>query len=68
VYEDEPHVPRELIEMHNVVLLPHIASGSSRTRDAMGQLVVDNLMSWFNGNGALTPVPEALPLPPRSET
>ena len=58
VYEDEPHVPAELIAMENVVLLPHIASASIRTRDAMGQLLVDNLLSWFAGEGPLTPVPE----------
>ncbi len=58
VYEDEPHVPAELMAMERVVLLPHIASASVRTRDAMGQLLVDNLLSWFAGEGPLTPVPE----------
>lgn len=58
VYEDEPRVPQELIEMEHVVLLPHVASASVHTRRAMGQLVVDNLISWFDGNGPLTPVPE----------
>ena len=55
VFEDEPNVPSELIEMDNVVLLPHIASASIHTRDAMGQLSVDNLVSWFSGEGPLTP-------------
>lgn len=58
VFENEPRVPQELIDMDNVVLLPHIASGSVHTRKAMGQLVVDNLVSWFSGKGPLTPVPE----------
>lgn len=58
VFENEPRVPQELIDMDNVVLLPHIASGSIHTRKAMGQLVVDNLVSWFSGKGPLTPVPE----------
>ncbi|HZH53625.1 MAG TPA: 2-hydroxyacid dehydrogenase [Microvirga sp.] len=58
VFEDEPRVPQELIEMDNVVLLPHVASASVHTRRAMGQLVVDNLISWFAGRGPLTPVPE----------
>jgi lactate dehydrogenase-like 2-hydroxyacid dehydrogenase len=58
VFEDEPRVPQELIEMENVVLLPHIGSASVHTRKAMGQLVVDNLISWFAGKGPLTPVPE----------
>jgi lactate dehydrogenase-like 2-hydroxyacid dehydrogenase len=58
VYEDEPRVPQELIDLEHVVLLPHIASGSVHTRNAMGQLVADNLIAWFDGKGPLTPVPE----------
>lgn len=58
VYEDEPRVPQELIDMEHVVLLPHIASASVHTRNAMGKLVADNLISWFEGKGPLTPVPE----------
>jgi lactate dehydrogenase-like 2-hydroxyacid dehydrogenase len=56
VYEDEPHVPQELLELDNAVLLPHVGSGSEPTRRAMGQLVVDNLVSWFEKGKALTPV------------
>jgi lactate dehydrogenase-like 2-hydroxyacid dehydrogenase len=41
-----------------VVLLPHIGSGSQATRQAMGQLMIDNLSSWFATGKALTPVPE----------
>ncbi len=58
VYEDEPRVPQELIDIEHVVLLPHIASGSVHTRNAMGQLVADNLIAWFSGKGPLTPVAE----------
>jgi lactate dehydrogenase-like 2-hydroxyacid dehydrogenase len=58
VYEDEPRVPQALIEMEHVVLLPHIASASVHTRNGMGRLVADNLISWFGGKGPLTPVPE----------
>lgn len=58
VYEDEPRVPPELMAMEEVVLLPHIGSASLDTRNAMGQLVVDNLVSWFSGDGPLTPVRE----------
>lgn len=60
VFEDEPRVPQELIDHPGLVLLPHIGSGSVRTREAMGQLVVDNLFSWFSDKGALTPVAEVL--------
>ncbi len=58
VFEDEPRVPPALLAMPNVVLLPHIGSASVATRAAMGQLVVDNLVAWFDGRPALTPVPE----------
>ena len=58
VFEDEPRVPQELIALDHVVLLPHVGSGSVHTRNAMGQLVVDNLVSWFSGKGPLTPVSE----------
>ncbi|SED90882.1 Lactate dehydrogenase [Rhizobiales bacterium GAS191] len=58
VFENEPNVPQELIAMENVVLLPHVGSASVHTRNAMGNLVVDNLKSWFSGKGPLTPVVE----------
>jgi lactate dehydrogenase-like 2-hydroxyacid dehydrogenase len=58
VFEDEPRVPQELIDMDHVVLLPHVGSASVYTRNAMGQLVVDNLVAWFSGKGPLTPVAE----------
>ena len=58
VFEDEPRVPQELIDMDHIVLLPHVGSASVHTRNAMGQLVVDNLVSWFSGKGPLTPVAE----------
>jgi lactate dehydrogenase-like 2-hydroxyacid dehydrogenase len=58
VFEKEPNVPDELRAMQNVVLLPHIGSASVVTRNAMDQLVVDNLKAWFAGKPALTPVAE----------
>ena len=59
VLANEPRVPPELMAMENVVLFPHVGSASVYTRDAMGQLVVDNLLSWAAGKGPLTPVPES---------
>ncbi len=59
VFANEPRVPPELMAMENVVLFPHVGSASVYTRDAMGQLVVDNLLSWAAGKGPLTPVPES---------
>ena len=58
VFANEPNVPDELRSMQNVVLLPHIGSASVVTRNAMDQLVVDNLKAWFAGKPPLTPVAE----------
>jgi lactate dehydrogenase-like 2-hydroxyacid dehydrogenase len=58
VFAKEPVVPDELRAMQNVVLLPHIGSASVVTRNAMDQLVVDNLKAWFAGKGPLTPIAE----------
>ena len=58
VFASEPRVPQELIDMEHVVLLPHVGSASVHTRNAMGQLVVDNLLSYAAGRGPLTPVRE----------
>lgn len=66
VFADEPRVPPALIEMDNVVLLPHVGSATHLTRRAMGQLVIDNLKSWAAGKGPLTPVAET-PWPPRKQ-
>jgi lactate dehydrogenase-like 2-hydroxyacid dehydrogenase len=58
VFAQEPNVPAALSAMQNVVLLPHIASASITTRSAMDQLVVDNLLAWFDGKPPLTPIAE----------
>lgn len=58
VFEDEPRVHPGLLEMEGTVLLPHVASASIPTRRAMGDLQVDNLLSWFRQSRPLTPVPE----------
>jgi lactate dehydrogenase-like 2-hydroxyacid dehydrogenase len=60
VFKDEPRVPQALLDGPNCVLLPHVGSASEHTRKAMGDLCVDNLVSWFSGKGALTPVPETI--------
>ncbi|MBM3609840.1 MAG: 2-hydroxyacid dehydrogenase [Alphaproteobacteria bacterium] len=56
VFEKEPAVPQALIEMEHVVLLPHVGSASTVTRDAMNQLVIDNLLAWKHGQPLLTQV------------
>jgi len=56
VFEKEPHVPQELWNMDNVVLLPHVGSATWDTRRAMADLVVSNLEAQFSGNPLPTPV------------
>jgi hydroxypyruvate reductase len=56
VFAGEPDVPAALLAMDNVVLQPHQASATWETRDAMGQLVVDNLKAHFAGEPLPTPV------------
>ena len=58
VFDDEPNVPEALMKFDNVSLLPHVASASVVTRNAMADLVVDNVISWFEKGKAITPVPE----------
>jgi hydroxypyruvate reductase len=49
VFYDEPHVPAELLAMENVVLAPHMASGTYDTRQAMADLVLANLHAGLAG-------------------
>lgn len=56
VFANEPHVPDEFISMDNVVVLPHIGSGTVETRIKMGQLVIDNIKAHFDGRKLLTEV------------
>ncbi|MGA2817279.1 MAG: 2-hydroxyacid dehydrogenase [Xanthobacteraceae bacterium] len=58
VFVKEPEVPKELLTMENVVLLPHLGSASVFTREKMDQLLVDNIRAWAAGKPPLTPVPE----------
>ncbi|MGF6258223.1 2-hydroxyacid dehydrogenase [Ensifer sp. LBL] len=58
VFENEPQVPEALVALPNVSLLPHVASASVVTRNAMADLVADNILAWFSTGKALTPVPE----------
>ncbi|APO76315.1 D-2-hydroxyacid dehydrogenase protein [Rhizobium etli 8C-3] len=58
VFYGEPVVPAELFALPNAVLLPHVASASIPTRNAMADLVAGNLIGWFEEGRPLTPVPE----------
>lgn len=59
VYENEPEPHPGLLELDNAVLLPHVGSASVPTRDAMGRLVVENLVTWFDHGTPVTPVAES---------
>ncbi len=56
VYTQEPQVPEPLKALNNVVLAPHIGSGTHETRAAMEALVLENLQSFFSTGKLLTPV------------
>ena len=56
VFYNEPHMDRAFAALDNVVLYPHHASGTVETRDAMAQLVVDNLNAWDDRGELITPV------------
>ncbi|MFV0300681.1 MAG: 2-hydroxyacid dehydrogenase [Paracoccus sp. (in: a-proteobacteria)] len=56
VYASEPDPDPALTALPNATLYPHHASGTVETRDAMAQLVVDNLAAFHAGRPLLTPV------------
>lgn len=58
VFEDEPNVPERLRALPHVVLVPHIGSATTATRQAMADLAFGNLEAHFEGRPLLTPVPE----------
>jgi lactate dehydrogenase-like 2-hydroxyacid dehydrogenase len=58
VFDNEPNIAPEFLAFDNAVLLPHVGSASERTRLAMANLVVDNVFSWIDGKGPITPTPE----------
>lgn len=65
VFADEPNVPQSLLDAPNATLLPHVGSASVKTRNMMADLVVDNLINWFEKGAALTAVPETAHAAPR---
>lgn len=50
VYEGEPKLAPGLVELENVVLLPHLGSNTRETRVAMGMRVANNLERFFAGD------------------
>ena len=57
VFADEPQVPQQLFALDNVVLLPHVASGTVQTRAAMEALTLRNLDEFLATGALITPVP-----------
>ena len=57
VFENEPNVPAELLALDNVVLVPHIASGTEETRRAMAERVFDNLQGFLRDGRMVSPSP-----------
>jgi glyoxylate reductase len=56
VYENEPAVHPDLLRLENVLLVPHLGSGTTETRLAMASLAVDNVVAVLSGRPPLTPV------------
>jgi glyoxylate reductase len=56
VYENEPAVHPDLLRLENVLLVPHLGSGTTETRLAMASLAVDNVVEVLSGRPPLTPV------------
>lgn len=56
VFDGEPKLNPRFLDLPNVLLQPHHASGTVETRKAMGQLMRDNLATHFAGRAPPTPV------------
>src|SRR5438552_17323848 len=56
VYENEPSVHPDLLQLDNVLLVPHLASGTTETRTAMADLAAENVVAVLAGRPPLTPV------------
>jgi glyoxylate reductase len=57
VFAHEPHVPEQLLSLPNVVLTPHLGSGTRQAREAMTRIVVDNVLACERGEQLPTPIP-----------
>jgi glyoxylate reductase len=57
VYENEPAVHPDLLSLENVLLVPHLASGTTETRTAMADLAAENVLAVLAGRPPLTPIP-----------
>lgn len=58
VFETEPCAPSELYNHPNVVFYPHFGSATVKTREAMANLVIENIKAYLNKQEVLTAIPE----------
>lgn len=56
VYEREPRVEPELLELDNAVLIPHLGSATVETRTAMAVLAAENALAVLGGENPPTPI------------
>ena len=56
VFENEPKINKKLLKFKNVIVLPHIGSGTIETRSKMAELVAKNVINVLNGKNPITPV------------
>ena len=56
VFEQEPNVEPELLTLENVMLVPHLGSGTVETRTAMADLAARNVAAVLAGQPPITPV------------
>lgn len=59
VYEHEPRLTPGLAELPNVVLLPHLGSGTTATRQKMSAMAAENVIAVLNGQEPPNPVAPA---------
>ena len=60
VYENEPAIPPKLVELDNVVLLPHLGSATVEGRIDMGEKVIVNIKTFIDGH---TPPDRVIEIP-----
>ena len=56
VYENEPKLSEGLVQLDNVVLLPHIASASFDTRSKMSEMAAQNIVAVLSGQAPINPI------------
>src|SRR4051794_32217066 len=56
VYENEPAIHPDLLTLENVLLAPHLGSGTTETRTAMADLAIGNVLAVLAGQPPITPV------------